>query len=205
MKIKQKEIGLEKDNRFCALDPGIRSFQTVYSEEEIIQFQIKKETIRKLQLKIDKFKSLRSRKRIRKHRLKRREKKIYFQMTNLIDELHYKVINYLTNKYTLIILPSFESQKMTKNKIGINRSLLQLKHYTFKQRLKDKCEEKRCHFYSCTEEYTSKTCTRCGSLKEIKGLEVYKCENCKLMINRDVNGARNIAIKILKEMKCCFS
>ena len=35
-------------------------------------------------------------------------------MSNLIDDLHYKVIDELTDKYRLIILPSFESQKMMK-------------------------------------------------------------------------------------------
>ena len=43
----------------------------------------------------------------------------------------------------------------------------------------------------CTEEYTSKTCGRCGELNDVKAL----------VIDRDVNGARNIYIKVLNNRK----
>ena len=39
----------------------------------------------------------------------------------------------------------------------------------------------------CTEEYT-KTCTRCGIINN--NSEVFKCPNCNLEIDRDINGAR---------------
>ena len=78
-----------------------------------------------------------------------------------------------------------------------NRNMLQLKHYRFKERLKD--------IYSllhdsevivCTEEYTSKTCGRCGKLNNSLGKsEYFKCPSCDLKIDRDVNAARNIYIK----------
>ena len=77
--------------------------------------------------------------------------------------------------------------------------MLSLKHYRFQQRLKDKIEEypgKKLHI--CTEEYTSKTCTNCGVIKNsLGGNEVFKCKNCSLIIDRDINGARNILIKNL--------
>ena len=53
----------------------------------------------------------------------------------------------------------------------------------------------------CTEEYTSKTCGRCGELNDVKALDVYSCNKCKLVIDRDVNGARNIYIKVLNNRK----
>ena len=46
-----------------------------------------------------------------------------------------------------------------------------------------------------TEEYTSKTCTRCGEITDVKGAEIYKCSHCPMVINRDHSGARNIFIK----------
>lgn len=50
----------------------------------------------------------------------------------------------------------------------------------------------------CTEEYTSQTCGVCGELnKELKDSEVFKCNKCNLIIDRDINGARNIYIKNL--------
>jgi putative transposase len=76
-------------------------------------------------------------------------------------------------------------------------SLTNLKHFTFRQRLIEKIKlVKDTQLYLVTEEYTSKTCTNCGSVKWNLGCnKIYKCNKCKLIIDRDVNGARNIFIK----------
>ena len=191
----------ENKKAFCSLDPGIRSFQTIYSEDSVSQIKINQKLITKLQKKIDNFRSLRDRKIIKSKRLRRKERKIYFRINNLIDDLHYKTITYLTDTYDHIILPSFESQEMARrnNIRGINRNLLQLKHFLFKERLKAKCFLKKCTIDICTEEYTSKTCGVCGTLNKVNGTDVFSCKDCGLVIDRDVNGARNIAIKYIKE------
>lgn len=192
----------KKRKEYCSLDPGIRSFQTVYSEDMIFQIKIKKEMIKKLQNKIDIFKSLRDRKIIKRTRFKRKERRVYFKLNNLIDDLHHKTANFLTKTFNYIILPSFESQEIAKkNKIRcVNRNLLQLKHYLFQQRLKDKCDLRKCTLDICTEEYTSKTCGKCGCLNNVGSKDIFNCIKCGLVIDRDVNGARNIAIKRLKEL-----
>ena len=47
-----------------------------------------------------------------------------------------------------------------------------------------------------TEEYTSKTCTNCLKINYNLGSDkTFKCPNCSLIIDRDVNGARNILLK----------
>jgi transposase len=196
------QIVKKKRKEYCSLDPGIRSFQTVYSEDMVLQIKVRKEMIKKLQTKIDIFKSLRNRKIIKRKRLKRRERKVYYKLNNLIDDLHHKTSDFLTKTFNYIILPSFESQEIAKNnKIRcVNRDLLQLKHYLFQQRLKAKCELRNCTLDICTEEYTSKTCGFCGCLNNVGSKDVYSCNQCHLIIDRDVNGARNIAIKRLKEL-----
>jgi len=72
---------------------------------------------------------------------------------------------------------------------------LNLQHYKFKGRLRHKCKEYSSKLKDCTEEYTSKTCTRCGQINEVGCSEIYKCSGCKLVIDRDINGARNIYLK----------
>lgn len=199
MKVKAKTI--EERKSFCSMDPGVKSFQTVYSEDIILKIKVRKVRLKKLQDKLDCFRSLRSKKIISNGRFKRRERHIYFKLNNLIDDLHHKTNSILTNTFEHIILPSFESQDMTKkNKIkGVNRDLLQLKHFLFKQRLISKCKLNKCTIDICTEEYTSKTCGYCGTIVDIKNKDVFSCLNCNLVIDRDVNGARNIAIKRLNE------
>ena len=50
-----------------------------------------------------------------------------------------------------------------------------------------------------SEEYTSKLCSKCGTLGEKYVKRKKRCENCKYEINRDVNGSRNILLKNAKE------
>jgi len=49
IKTKVKEIGKRKE--WCSLDPGVRSFQTVYSEDMVVQIKIKKELVKNFKLK----------------------------------------------------------------------------------------------------------------------------------------------------------
>ena len=78
--------------------------------------------------------------------------------------------------------------------------MLQLKHFKFKERLKARCMlDPTTELTLVTEEYTSKTCTRCGRLNEsLGGSRVFKCSMCNLICDRDVNGARNILLKHFK-------
>jgi len=181
---------------------GVRKFQTLYSEEMTLKIGIKKEQLRKLQAKLDMFQSLRSKKLIKKQSYNRRTNKIYNTLDNLIDDIHWQTISFLTSTYQTIFLPSFESQELVKKiKFKIcKRDLLTLKHFLFKQRLLDKCKmKKNCYTHICTEEYTSKTCSRCGTLSDITTSEIFECKKCNLIIDRDINGARNIFIKNIKE------
>lgn len=130
-----------------------------------------------------------------------KKKYFYIKIKNLIDNLHFKTIKYLTDNYKTIIIPIFESQEIVKiNKSKKFRStLLSLQHFTFRQRLLDKSKISKCDVIVCTEEYTSKTCGNCGNIKNNLGSkEIYNCDKCGISIDRDINGARNILIKQLK-------
>ena len=65
-------------------------------------------------------------------------------------------------------------------------------------KLKYKCEKNKKKLYVVDESYTSKTCTLCGKINDVKGAEVYKCKECGNEVDRDVNGSRNILIKNLR-------
>lgn len=171
------------------MDPGLRSFQTGFSESETFSIQRNK-LLKKLKLKLDFFSS----KRKWKYKRRRKQKKI----NSIVDDLHWKTINYITNRYTHILLPEFESQDMMGQNRYNNRSFNILKHYKFKERLKSYINETHNKLYIVNEGYTSKTCSQCGILNyELQGNKVFSCvnEECKLEIDRDVNGARNIFLK----------
>jgi hypothetical protein len=50
----------------------------------------------------------------------------------------------------------------------------------------------------CDEAYTSKTRGQCGGIHQHPGVcKTFKCPSCKLVIERDVNRARNILLRYL--------
>ena len=77
---------------------------------------------------------------------------------------------------------------------------MQFKQYVCEKYSRVEVEDKHCTIDICTEEYTSQTCGSCGVLTKVNGKDVFHCSQCGIMIYRDVNGARNIAIKRLDEL-----
>lgn len=186
-----KEVEKEKD--IIALDPGVRKFMTSFSTSENKEFKspIK---IDKLNLEIDNIKSKEKINNKRRGILKRS-----FKIQNIVREFHYEVINYLTKTYKNILLPSFDSQDFFGNNRVIGkksaRKLNYLSHFKFKERLRYRCDLTNTNLYIVDESYTSKTCTMCGFLNNVGSNEIYNCKACNLVIDRDLNGARNIFIK----------
>ena len=128
--------------------------------------------------------------------------KANLKIRNHVDDLHWKTITYLTRNYNTVILPNFESQGMVKGSLKkeLNREIMLLRHYTFRERLKNKVRTiKNMVIVSVTEEYTTKTCGNCGVLNHVLKLgdTVFDCSSCDLSFDRDYNGARNIFIKTL--------
>lgn len=81
-----------------------------------------------------------------------------------------------------------KTKKLQRKKVRcVNRDLLQLKHYLFQQRLRSKYDLRNCVLEICTEEYKSKTCGKCGVLNNLGSCDVYSCNECGLVIDRDVN------------------
>ncbi|KAJ3371269.1 hypothetical protein GGF31_003448 [Allomyces arbusculus] len=177
-----------------ALDPGLRKFMTGYSESEYFTVKRDMSKVLKLRAKIVLLQSLRA-----KHKLSNKTKvaKLFTRLGHLTDDLHWKTITYLTTRYTDILLPSFESQDMMRGfrNRSNNRNFSELKFYLFKCRLVHKAEERGVRVYIVNEAYTSKTCTVCGCINNVAGMEVIKCTQCHTTIDRDVNGARNIYLK----------
>jgi len=92
---------------------------------------------------------------------------------------HYAVIKYLNETFETVILPPFETSKMVAKREGKRKiskrtakEMLSLGHYEFKQKCLDKLGDR---VKILNEGCTSKTCTQCGSYKNIGGKEVYSC------------------------------
>ena len=93
---------------------------------------------------------------------------------------------------------------MVKGKLPkrIKRLLYLFSYYKFKEKIQFKCKEYGTNIVIVDESYTSKTCTKCGNLHKTLGSnKTYNCKKCNMVIDRDVNGARNILLKNHKLIK----
>ena len=207
----EKEV-ISSDNQgaIISLDPGVRTFQTGYSPNgHIIKFgdgDIK--IIRNYMLKTDKLQSkITTIKGHKRHRYQKAFRKRLLKVTNRIKDCHRKIVKYLVENYDTIIIPKFHVKEMCKRdkrriESSTVRNMLGWSHYKFRMMLISKIlENKKKKVLFPSEEYTSKTCTRCGEIKRNLGsAKVYKCLKCDLEIDRDVNGSRNILLKTLSEL-----
>lgn len=195
--------------RVISLDPGSRTFLTGYSPSGTV-IEIGKNDINRifrLCLIVDKLKSkiddknIKCRKRLR---ILKKMRSLQRRIHNLKRELHYQAANYLYKNYDIILLPKFDSSIMIKKinrKINSKtvRKLVNLNHGEFRQRMLEKekdYESKK--LLIVNEAYTTQTCTKCGYLKKnIGGRKTFKCNKCRIVIDRDINGSRNILLRSL--------
>ena len=123
---------------------------------------------------------------------------LWKQVKNMVEELHWKSINFLVKNYDIIILPEFRVSEMVRGRKLqriTKRMMLMYSFYKFKEKLKYKCDVYNKKLIIVDESFTSCTCTRCGVINNVKGKEIYECEICRFVGDRDVCGSRNIFIK----------
>ena len=130
--------------------------------------------------------------------------RIYKKIRCLVNDCHYKLAKWLCENYRIILLPEFRTQGMVRRgqrRIGSKtaRAMCTWSHYRFQRHLIHKAREHPwCQVVICTEEYTSKTCGFCGYIhKKLGGSKEFCCPQCKINLDRDINGARNIFLKYL--------
>lgn len=177
-----------------ALDPGVRTFQTIYSESFVAKVGNSDfSRIYRLCCVLDKLYS--KRKKEASNRYNAKLKRVRWKIKDLISEIHHKLALFLVKTFDCVLIPSFETSDMvTKLHSKVARAMLGWSHYRFKQFLKCKAQEYSCNIIEVNESYTSKTCTNCGKQQNIGSKKIMKC-SCGLELDRDLNGARNIFLK----------
>ena len=122
-------------------------------------------------------------------------------MNNNVTNFHNQIASYLSKNYDNIVVSDLNTSDLVKNNKKlpkqVKRYLSRFAHGKFRKKIIDQCNNRNNRMIVITESYTSKTCTNCGSINNIGSSEYMKCKNCKLEIDRDLNGSRNIMLKAL--------
>jgi putative transposase len=186
-------------NQYCGIDMGIRTFATVYSTdktEEIGTNLISK--IDKYNKKIDKIKSDKDNNILTEIKYKKILNKYGNRMKNRIDDLHKKISVYLCENYENIFLGKISIQNIISNdKSNLSdtnkRRMQVLSFYKFRERIIIISKKYKSNVKLINEYMTSKTCHNCENIyKNLGSKKIYKCEKCKIEIDRDINASINI-------------
>ncbi len=204
VEVRENQTDGDSSKRWAALDPGIRSFLTGYSPDGRA-FDIGNTDVSRLYrlcLALDKLVSrTQQRRKFKRKTMLRAQVRARNKIRAIVDEVHWKTIRYLCERYEHIVIPKFEVSQMVvrasrRIRSKTARALLTWSHYRFRCRLLEKASQLGSTIHVRTEEYTSKTCTSCGNVKhDLGGAKTYRCVICGLKTDRDLNGARNIFLK----------
>jgi len=197
-----------RDNQtdgWVALDPGVRTFLTAYSPAFGTAYKIGDGDINRicrLCLHLDGLYSRRAKAvHAKRYKLKRAIVRLTLRIRHLVDDVHWKAIDFLTDNFSNIVVPPFEVSGMVKkgqrkiNKKCV-RSMITWRHFGFRQRLLSVASAKGVNVHVMGEEYTTKTCTLCFRMNDrVGGAKVFRCPHCNVRVDRDLAGARNIFLK----------
>jgi len=200
-----EKVNLVKSNntKTVSIDQGMKTYLSCITDDEAIKYGTN--MIERLMPKIDRILKAKSFSFLSKERKRGIEKKYMTKIKNMVDDAQWKIINDLTDNYKTIIIGNLSSKEVTnKARSGMTANMKELAYklrfYEFRQRLKYKCTAKGINYKVVNEAYTSKVCSCCGNYKkDLKNDRIYKCDKCKLIMDRDLNGARNILMKTIIE------
>lgn len=196
----KKSVTPSNSQGWVALDPGCRTFQTMYSPYQGHSFKYGDKDANRL------FRLLKTLDGLPDKKRKQREK-LRLRVKHLVDEVHWKTVRFLLDNYDNILIPVFEVQSMIRKvdrkiRKKVVRQMLSWRHYEFRQRLMFKAKQENKNVFVVGEEYTTKTCTQCFAINpNVGGSKTFKCLCCGLQADRDAMGSRNIFIKNISVME----
>jgi len=193
---------LQDNTNYISIDPGLRVFLNCKTNNKYVEIgsnvssYLKKELI-----KLDKLNNIN--KKIKNKIKKRNLVRIRYNIKNKITDMHWKIINYLTNNYNTIIIGKWSTKSIINNQNSVlskmNKRISQsISFYQFLLKLEYKCNTRNICLKKIDESYTSKTCSLCGYIKnDLGGNKIYECKKCNSRLDRDYNSCRNILLKSL--------
>jgi len=198
----------------ASIDPGVRTFATIYSGEEAYKLgdNFYQDRIFPLLLKVDKLIANRAlflnEKKDKESQFFRDTMRMFTKKINkirnkiddLISDLHRRIAYFLVSKFDVMLLPKFETKEMSE-KVGRKihsktvRAMLGLRHHQFQQTLQWMCKKYGKTFIQVNEAWTSKTKSWNG--KVVRNLGGSKTIGKSTIVDRDINGARGILLRAL--------
>jgi transposase len=213
----------DREANIAAIDPGVRTFATVYDvgRERVVEWGTSggrndgcskgTELLIWLARKVNRLESAATRVHGRhRYRVRKLAGRIRKRIADLTNELHRIFARWLCENYSVVLLPRFSPKQLSRKHglpPGTHRKLAKrsvrmlafMAPFRFRQYLQHKARESGTRVVICSEAYTSKTCTRCGLLNRKLGAnKTFACQKCGVVYDRDHGAARNVLLRYLK-------
>ena len=202
----------ETPDAMCGIDPGGRSFNTIFDPSNVKCYQVgienDKAQIKIFQNQIDRS-QFHLQKAIEKKHFQAKEdritqlKKLHYKLKTFVHHIHLTLSSELVASYKHVALGKISVSRIVKkdrpNPLHrkSNRELLCWRHYQFRERLLNRAVGTDCNVIIQNEAWTSKTCGKCSYRNDVGSSVTYECSKCQYQTHRDVNGARNILLRSL--------
>lgn len=197
----------KKDNKIIGIDLGLKEFITISDGRQLngiqdkvkqIDKKIKKQhRILSRKIRINKKNNIKDSKRKEKCRI--RLNKLYEYKKNFLNHFQWHLSNYLCSESQAISIENLNVSGMKRNR-KLSGSIHNVNWSSFVSKLEQKAKEYDTIIYKVGRFYpSSKTCSRCGRIKEYLTLadRIYKCE-CGFVLDRDLNASINIYNEYLR-------
>jgi len=135
---------------------------------------------------------------IRRRKAVRFLQKAHAHIRNQRNDFQHKLSRQLADSYGLIAVEDLNIKALSRSMLA--RSVNDAGWGSFLAKLAYKVEETGGQFVKVNPNNTSQVCSRCGCLPDVpKTLadRIHFCPHCGLVVDRDVNAARNILIRAL--------
>lgn len=191
------KIAPNMSKRIASFDPGLRSVLTIVDNEG--NAYVAGDPVL---AKAHKFATKQVHCPIRNRRDHRGYRKRKAALDRYTKDYYAKLAKYLAMNYSAIIAPESALFFMTSQRGTYLKNLQRIIHHTeFSFRLKEACKLYGCEYLFAREWYTSVTCSYCGLVHKSFREKFLDCLGCHKIIDRDINGAKNMMIRFLTKSK----
>lgn len=184
-------------NSSVGVDVGITAFATTSNGQTLGDSKVFLRAQKKLRVKqrsLSRCKKGSARRIVAKHAVS----KLYMKVRNTRKDTHRKVAKTLVDQCSVIAVERLNIKGMLKNR-RLARSISDAGWGQFIEILSSKAESAGAQVIKVDPKNTSQLCSGCGEVvKKSLSVRVHKCK-CGLVLDRDVNAARNILARAVPE------
>ncbi|NEN89286.1 MAG: IS200/IS605 family element transposase accessory protein TnpB [Okeania sp. SIO3H1] len=194
----------DKSVDVVGVDLGIKSLATLSTGEVFVGAK----SYRKLEAKLSRLQYLNRHKVKFSNNWKKAQLKIarlHNRIANIRKDTLHKLTTYLAKNHSQIVIEDLNVSGMMSNQ-KLAKAVADMGFYEFRRQLEYKCELYGSELIIVDRWFpSSKTCSRCGTVKESLFLSerVFNCEHCNFSCDRDLNAALNLAMAVSSTVTAC--